>query len=531
MSLNISYIPISLEDATILSRAIALPNPCRREIPPEFRLQPISPRPKQPRKLSFRRGSSGSFSSDLPRTVSPTAKRQPVVTEEANLVEEVPIPEEPKNAELPNITPYTPISTAFVTSSTETSSYVVVDPPSEAAPGKPQPETRPTRPRRKVQELRMNDCGVSADILELFISAVTNGGVRYWAVGGNKFESKGMKMIARLFADSTPEPEPEVDGRETPTSLSSIASAPIPTTSATPQETPPKWTPGQLEYLSFEGTDLSNHQLDPLLEAWLNHPNPSNLSLWALDLGDCRLGRDMTFFSDLFKALCRFPNLRLFHMARNPLFANPGMIRTLREGLPSLPILRRLDLSATGMKAQHLVELARILPELKAIAALSITENPIYEINDVEEEHEGQTEDVSGLTALEAATRYCKQLIEVELPEGGGVEATRLRHKIFLRCFKNIEALVRSNNDSLLICRTTLLIHRQLMIRPIQLYQAENGPIRMRPRNPSSTRQKKVATNMNWIEVMVLPGRLKPSSSMSKEKTRQKTCRWYTPLP
>ena len=75
------------------------------------------------------------------------------------------------------------------------------------------------------------------------------------------------------------------------------------------------------------------------------------------------------------------------------------------------------------MEAQHLVELARILPEVKLIAALSITENPIYEMDVVEEEHEGQTEDVSGLTALEAATRYCKQLIEVELPEGGGVEA------------------------------------------------------------------------------------------------------------
>jgi hypothetical protein len=131
-------------------------------------------------------------------------------------------------------------------------------------------------------------------------------------------------------------------------------------------------------------------------------------------------------------------------MAGNPLFANPSMIKALREGLPGLPILRRLDISGTGMEAQHLVELARILPEVKLIAALSITENPIYEINNVEEEQEGQTEDVSGLTALEAATRYCKQLIEVELPEGGGVEAARLRHKIFLRCFKNIEALVFS---------------------------------------------------------------------------------------
>jgi len=269
--------------------------------------------------------------------------------------------------------------------------------------------------------------------------------VRYWAVGGNKFDVKGMKMIAGLFADWKPEPEPEVDGRGTPTPVPSIASVPTSTTSGTPEEPPSTWTPGKLEYISFEGTDLSNHQLDPLLEVWINHPNPNNLSLWALDLENCRLGQDMRFFSDLFKALRRFPNLRLLHMARNPLFANPGMIKGLREGLPSLPILRRLDLSGTGMEAQHLVELARILPEVKHIAALSITENPIYEIDDVVEEEEGQTEDVSGLTALEAATRYCKQLIEVELPEGGGVEAARLRHKIFLRCFKNIEALVCSN--------------------------------------------------------------------------------------
>ena len=63
-------------------------------------------------------------------------------------------------------------------------------------------------------------------------------------------------------------------------------------------------------------------------------------------------------------------------------------------------------------------------------------------MNDVEEEREGQTEEVSGLTALEAAMRYCRQIIELELPEGGGVEAARLRDKIFLRCFKNIEFLV-----------------------------------------------------------------------------------------
>src|ERR1700685_1067360 len=92
---------MSLEAATILSRGIALPNPSRREIPPEFRLLPISPRAKQSRKLSFRRGSSSSFGSDLTRTISPTMKRQLAVTEEVDLIEEVPNPEQPKNQEEP----------------------------------------------------------------------------------------------------------------------------------------------------------------------------------------------------------------------------------------------------------------------------------------------------------------------------------------------------------------------------------------------------------------------------------------------
>ena len=187
---------------------------------------------------------------------------------------------------------------------------------------------------------------------------------------------------------------------------------------------------------------MSSHQLAPVLDVWLNHPNPNNLSLWALDLTGCRLGRDLTFFTSLFKALQQFPNLRLLYLQRNPLFANPGMIKVLRDWLPRLPLLRRLSLASTGLEAQHLVELSRILPEVKSLAALDITDNPIYEMNDVEEEREGQTEEVSGLTALEAAMRYCRQIIELELPEGGGVEAARLRHKIFLRCFKNIEFLV-----------------------------------------------------------------------------------------
>lgn len=147
-------------------------------------------------------------------------------------------------------------------------------------------------------------------------------------------------------------------------------------------------------------------------------------------------------FNRLFAALAQFPDFRVALLSRNPLFANPGMIKVFREWLPRLPLLRRLDLVSTGLEAQHLVELAQILPDVKLLTALDIKDNPIYEMNDVDEEREGQTEDISGLTALEAATRYCRQLIQVELPEGGGIEAAHLRHKIFLRCFKNIELLV-----------------------------------------------------------------------------------------
>ena len=434
-----------MESAPILARAIALPNPPRREIPPEFRLQPISPRPRQ-RKFSFRRGSSGSFGADIVRVVSPIPKKRSSVNDEIEVIEEKPDVEEqeesPLNSELPDITPHSPLSATFINvmPSTESSSIVVVEPPN----GAPQPEIRPPPSRRKVEDLRMNHCEVTTEILEIFLSAVTDGGVRYWDIGANKFGIDGMKIIAGLFTEVKTEPEEsklEENGRTSPTPLFSVSSARISATSvATENRATP--TSCKLEYLSFEGTDLSFNQLDPILDVWLNHPNPNNLSLWALDLTNCRLGRDLTFFTNIFKALQRFPNLRLLYLQQNPLFANPGMIKTLRNMLPRLPILRRLNLSATGMEAQHLVELARILPEVKLLTALDITDNPIYEMNDVEEEREGQTEDVSGLTALEAAMRYCRQLIEVELPEGGGVEAARLRHKIFLRCFKNIEFLV-----------------------------------------------------------------------------------------
>jgi hypothetical protein len=430
-----------MEAATILSRAIALPNPCRREIPPEFRLQPISPRPRQ-RKFSFRRGSAGSGGPELVKTISPTSKRQPTLTEEIEVIQEKTNSSENVSTELPDITPQTPMSTTFATSlpSAESSSVVVVEPVTDSPHHEPPP-------RRKVEELRMNGCEVSAEILELFLSAVTNGGVRYWDIGANKFGTEGMKMIAGLFTESKPEIEHET-GRSSPTPISSISSAPVSTISVALEE--PITSPcGKLEYLSLEGTDLSSNQLDPLLNVWLHHPNLSNPTLWAIDLANCRLGRDLTIFTNLFKALQRFPNFRMLVLPRNPLFANPGMIKVLRDGLPRVTTLRRINIASTGLEAQDLVELARILPEVKMLAALDITGNPIYEMNDLEEQSEGQTEDVSGLTALEAAIRYCRQLIEVELPEGGGDEAARLRHKIFLRCFKNIEFLVISFSFSL----------------------------------------------------------------------------------
>ena len=344
---------MSMDSASILARAIALPNPARREIPPEFRLQPIRPKPR-PRKFSFRRGSSGSIGADLARVISPTTKR---LNEEIVAIEEKPEIEEKFSPELPDISPHTPMTPSFVNAipSIE-SSMVVVEPSSDI----PQPESHsppppPPPPRRKVADLRMNHCEVSTDMLELFLSAVTEGGVRYWDIGGNKLDSEGMKMIAGLFTEpkssfEKPKPEGEQENSQASLSpLSSISSAPASAVSLTLELAPP--TSGKLEYLSFEGTDLSSHQLDPVLDVWLNHPNPNNLSLWALDLTGCRLGRDLTFFTNLFKALQRFPNLRLLYLQHNPLFANPGMIKVLRDWLPHLSDPTTTQFSINGTRS------------------------------------------------------------------------------------------------------------------------------------------------------------------------------------
>ena len=354
--------------------------------------------------------------------------------------------------ELPSIPVHAPLSMT----SAESSSIVIVE-PVEGMPPTPtgwQTENKspPTPTRRKIEDLRMNQCDVTAEILELFLPAITTGGVKYWDIGGNKLGLEGMTMLANLFTnaksekETEKEKEKEVAGRTSPTPSASLSSVTLSTTSI-PLEEPreqPANTTMKLEYLSLKGTDLSSGQFNPILEVWLQCSIPAHLCLWALDLSNCRLGRQAKFMTDLFAALARFPNFRMLNLQQNNLFANPKMSSILRDGLPRLTVLRRLDLSSTGMEAQHLVELARVLPDVKILAALDISDNPIYVMNDVEEEREGQTEDVSGLTALEAAMRYCRQIIEVEIPEGGGVEGARLRHKIFLRCFKNIELLVSS---------------------------------------------------------------------------------------
>jgi Leucine Rich repeat len=317
---------------------------------------------------------------------------------------------------------------------------VIVDAPAEIAP-----ETPPPKVRRKVEELNMNNCCVTAEILEQFLPAVTHGGVRYWDIGRNDFGPEGMEMLAGLFAEPKVEVKAEVDQSQEParpsTPVSSISSTAMSTASIPPESSTPPSGQSKLEYVSLEGTDLSARQLDPLLNAWLLHP-PQYLSLFALDLPNCSLGQDLDVVANLFTALERFPNFRFLGLAENPLFTNAnGMLKLLRESLPRLTLLRRIDLNSTGLEAPHLVELSSILPSLKLIAAIHLLNNPIYAVTNVEDQSEGQTEDVSGLTALEAAMRYCRHLIEVELPDGGGVEAARLRHKIFLRCFKNIEVL------------------------------------------------------------------------------------------
>ena len=308
--------------------------------------------------------------------------------------------------------------------------------------------------RFRISELRMNQCDITLDILKLFLSAVKEGCVRFWDIGNNKFGVDGMKLLATLFMEIKPENPrldlrvPETTGRSSPTPASSICSArhsiaPEERPASTPSPAPPF---GKLEYLSLKGTDLSSGQFQPLLEVWLNNSNPENLSLWALELPNCRLGRDLNFFNNIFKALSQFPHFKLLNLQQNPLFANPGMIKVLRNWLPQLSTLRILNLSSTGMMAQDLVELSRILPKVRLLAKLDIHDNPIYELYDDEKLREGQTEDVSGLTALDAAMRYCRQIIELELPEGGGNEGLRLHQKLFLRCFKNIEFLVCSLN-------------------------------------------------------------------------------------
>jgi hypothetical protein len=295
----------------------------------------------------------------------------------------------------------------------------------------------------------MNDCGVTTDILRLFVAAVKEGGVRYWDIGNNKFGLDGMRLLATLFTEIKPEDPrlelevPPESGRVTPSPVPSISPSQLSGLSLVSEEKAPPPPPpkSNLEFLSLRGTDLSSGQLQPILDIWLNNTDPETLPLWALELSNCKLGGDLTSLTSIFKALSQNTHFRLLHLQHNPLFSNPHSIKVLREWLPRLSLIRRISLASTGMTARDLVEFARILPKVKTLATLDLNDNPIYDIHDDEEEREGQTEDVSGLTALDAAMRYCPQIIEVELPEGGGDEAARLRSKLFLRCFKNIEFL------------------------------------------------------------------------------------------
>ncbi|KAF4458017.1 hypothetical protein F53441_171 [Fusarium austroafricanum] len=197
-------------------------------------------------------------------------------------------------------------------------------------------------------------------------------------------------------------------------------------------------TEGHCEGLDLGGNDLSQHT-EALATAIEN-----DTTLWGLGMADCNL--NPSALCKILPVMVKLPNLRFFDLSQNPaLFqSTPSAVGLLRRYLPKMKVLKRMHLEDAAMTPEQAIAIVEVLPEVKTLAHINITNNAeIVKLADARTE-EAQEEACALYASLLAAARVSKSLIcvDVEVPsEHAGEIVKAMAKQVVAYCLRNMERL------------------------------------------------------------------------------------------
>ncbi|KAI5793545.1 hypothetical protein FPQ18DRAFT_332576 [Pyronema domesticum] len=258
-----------------------------------------------------------------------------------------------------------------------------------------------------LEELVLAGCGLDTQQLSTILEGVTKGGTRRLGLGQNPINDDGLAIIGAWLKT------------------------------------------GACEALDLSGVDVSEHI--NILSCSLIETSP----LAALSLSACSL--NPTSLTSLLPSLSTLSNLRHLDLSSNPaLFSTtPSAFHALRQHLPELKMLRKLDLSKTGMSSDQAIALCELLPQIPQLSYFRIVGNNLLGEGDgsqsvAETRVEATAEEGAALyTALVAAVKVSRTIVRIDLddpPVDSADVIHRLSRKLLAYCLRNMEANA-SNDD------------------------------------------------------------------------------------
>ncbi|KAF5025239.1 hypothetical protein F66182_2705 [Fusarium sp. NRRL 66182] len=197
-------------------------------------------------------------------------------------------------------------------------------------------------------------------------------------------------------------------------------------------------TEGNCEGLDLGGNDISQHT-EALASAIDN-----DSTLWGLGMAACSL--TPSALCKILPTMVKLDSLRFFDLSQNPaLFqSTPSAVGLLRRYLPKMKVLKRMHLEDASMTPEQAIALVEVLPEVKTLAHINITNNAeIVKLADARTE-EAQEEACALYASLLAAARVSKSLIcvDVEVPsEHSGEIVKAMAKQVVAYCLRNMERI------------------------------------------------------------------------------------------
>ncbi|KAI8718652.1 hypothetical protein NCS52_00644600 [Fusarium sp. LHS14.1] len=245
--------------------------------------------------------------------------------------------------------------------------------------------------------VNLSETGLSMEQLGTIIDGLIKCGVRRLGVSHNQIDEEGVRHIIKFLAA------------------------------------------GNCEGLDLGGNDLSEHT--EALAAAINNDQPT---LWAMSLAGCNLSPSS--LCKILPTMAKLTGLRFIDLSQNPaLFqSTPSAVGLLRRYLPKMKALKRIHLEDVQMTPEQAIALVEVLPEVKALAHINITNNTeIMKLADARTE-EAQEEACALYASLLAAARVSKSLIcvDIEVPSDRSGEIVKAMAKqVVAYCLRNMERI------------------------------------------------------------------------------------------